>query len=78
MAHLNLGLTLARRSELAEALPFLEKAVRLAPDSLDAHLALGQVLSARGQAARARPHLQRAAGSSDPKVRKAAADLLRE
>jgi predicted Zn-dependent protease len=49
----------------AEALPWLEKAVRLSPDLLGAHSALGRACMSLGEAERAIPHLKKALAMDD-------------
>lgn len=60
MAHNNLAEVLAAAGRPAEAIPHLERALQLKPDSAEAENNLGDDLRRVGRAADALPHLQRA------------------
>ena len=76
MALTNLGLALMQRGDTGEARQRLEEAVRVSPDLFEAHLHLGELLLSIGDPGSARAHLKRAAESPDPRVRKAATEIL--
>jgi tetratricopeptide (TPR) repeat protein len=71
-----LGGLLARRNELAAALPHYREAVRLKPAFGRAQLDLALTLAALGDRTAAVPHFQEAARSADPGVATAAAQAL--
>jgi predicted CXXCH cytochrome family protein len=77
-AHQLLGDLLMAKGQSEAALPHYREAVRIQPESGRAHLGLGAALVATGDVTGAIPHLQKAAGDSDPGVREAAAQALRQ
>ena len=60
------------------ALPHYREVLRVQPESGRAHLGIGSALVAIGDSTGAIPHLQKAAADSDPAVRDAAAQALRQ
>jgi len=59
-ANLLLGRLLVMQQRAAEALPYLRKATKLRPDSIDAHHFLGDVYAEMGQKVNARRELAEA------------------
>jgi len=76
--HSSLGSVLAAEGKQEEAISQLKKAVELDPRSYQAHLELAQVLFKMGDLANARTHCRIAVQSSDPNLRAAALQLLRQ
>lgn len=74
----NFAMALGRTREYDEAQKQLEESLRIDPELADARLVLAQMLAAKGQMQAAISHLQKATAASDPKVRQAAAELLRQ
>ena len=58
-AHQNLGIALANRGQLDEAIAHFRKAVEAQPDDADAHYNLGTALANRGQLDEAIAHFQK-------------------
>ncbi|MEP7366523.1 MAG: tetratricopeptide repeat protein [Acidobacteriota bacterium] len=76
--HYNFAMALGRARLFDEALQQLEAAVRIDPELGDAQMVLAQILIAKGQTQAAILHLQKAAAASDPTVRQAAVEMLRQ
>jgi predicted CXXCH cytochrome family protein len=77
-AHQLLGDLLMAKGQAQAALPHYREAVRIRPESGRAHLGLGSALIATGDVNGALPYLQKAATDSDPAVREAATQALRQ
>ena len=60
MAHNNLGLALAGRGQVDEAIAHYQKALKIKPDYAEAHNNLGQALADRGEVDEAIAHYQKA------------------
>jgi predicted CXXCH cytochrome family protein len=75
--HYNLALAQAKLGNLADAEASLRSAIEQAPDLFEAHLTLAQLLISQHRPDLAAPYLRKAAESPDPRIRKAAQDLLR-
>jgi predicted CXXCH cytochrome family protein len=77
--HMNLAGLLMREDKPREAKHELEAAIRCGPSTLaEADLTLGALLVAAGQSEEGKAHLKRAMDSHDPRIRAAAARLLRK
>ncbi len=74
----NFAMALGRARQADEAQRQLEEAVRLEPEFADARLVLGNLLMARGNRAGALEQLRKAATAADPRIREAAAAMLKE
>ena len=77
-AHLLLGDLLTAKDQAKLAIPHYREALGIQPELGRAHLSLGSALAAEGDIAGAIPHLQKAAADTDPSVRQAAAQTLRQ
>ena len=77
-AHELLGDLLMAKGQAQVALPHYREALRIQPEFGRAHLGLGSALVTVGDLTGAIPHLQKAAANSDPAVREAAAQTLRQ
>jgi predicted CXXCH cytochrome family protein len=73
----DLALALEKLGNLSGAEGSLRSAIERAPDLFEAHLTLGRLLVARHRADLAAPYLRKAAESADPRIRKAAQELLK-
>ncbi len=76
--HASLGTVMAAEGKQDDAMRELGRAVALNPEMLQAHFELAMLLLKSGKTAEARLHCQKAAQSSDPQLRSAATDLLRQ
>ncbi len=65
-AHLNLGTVLIEQGKSAEAIPHLERALRLNPDLAEAHCSLGAALKEQGKPDAALARLRAGAGIASP------------
>jgi predicted CXXCH cytochrome family protein len=77
-AQLNLGTARLLQGRIGDAKVHLERALALSPGLFEAHLNLGRALSAEHDVANAAAHYRKAALSSDPEVRRAASEGLKE
>ena len=77
-AHQLLGDLLMAKGQAQTAIPHFREALRIQPEFGRAHLGLGSALASVGDLTGAIPHLQKAATDSDPAVREAAAQTLRQ
>ena len=77
-AHQLLADLLMARGQAQMAIPHYREAVRIQPESARAQSGMGSALATAGDLAGALPHLQKAAAGSDPAVREAASQMLRQ
>jgi Tfp pilus assembly protein PilF len=77
-AQLNLGVALLAEQKPAEAKTHVAAAIGLNPEHHRAHFIMGVLLTEEGNPGEAEKHFRKAAESSDPQIRQAARDALKE